>query len=119
MADLIRLSGIRAFGFHGVYPDEQRDGQEFVVDITAHLDLTEAGQTDDLAATVHYGELAEAVAQRVAEERWDLIERVAQRVADLVLDRPAVQAVDVTVHKPQAPIAVPVGDVSVTITRSR
>lgn len=119
MADLIRLTGIRAFGFHGVYPDEQRDGQEFVVDVVASLDLSLAGETDDLAATVHYGELAEAIAQRVTDERWDLIERVAQRVADLVLERRQIERVEVTIHKPQAPIGVPVADVSVTITRTR
>ena len=119
MPDLIRLTGIRAYGFHGVYPDEQRDGQEFVIDVVAYLDLSVAGQTDALSATVHYGELAETVAQRVTDERWDLIERLAQRIADVVLDRTEIDSVEVTVHKPHAPIGVPVEDVSVTIFRTR
>lgn len=119
MADHVTLRGIRAFGYHGVYPDEQRDGQEFVIDVVLSIDLSEAGATDQLAATVHYGELAEAIARRVTDERWDLIERVAERVADLVLEDDRVEAAEVTVHKPEAPMGVHVGDVSVTLFRAR
>jgi 7,8-dihydroneopterin aldolase/epimerase/oxygenase len=118
-ADAITLTGLRALGFHGVYPDEKRDGQEFVVDVTMRLDLRPAGASDDVADTVHYGEVAEEVVAVVAGDPVDLIETLAARIADTVLRRPLVAEVFVTVHKPAAPITVPFTDVSVTITRTR
>ncbi|MFT4305637.1 MAG: dihydroneopterin aldolase [Microbacterium sp.] len=117
--DRITLSGVRATGHHGVYADERRDGQEFVVDLELALDLRPASRSDDVADTVHYGELAEQVVSIVEGDPVDLIETLAQRIADAVLGRPLVEAVRVTVHKPSAPIAVPFGDVAVTIERSR
>ncbi|MFC0680544.1 dihydroneopterin aldolase [Lysobacter korlensis] len=117
--DRIRLVGLRAFGHHGVFPDERRDGQEFLLDVTAWLDLAPAAASDDLTETVHYGELAEALVHAVERDPVDLIETVAQRCADLVLAYDAVQRVEVTVHKPAAPIAVPFTDVEVTVVRER
>lgn len=119
MTDSIRLTGIRATGYHGVYDEERRDGQVFVADVVLELPLERAAATDDVADTVHYGELAEKVAVILAGEPVDLLERLAQRIADAALGFDLVQAVEVTVHKPQAPIPVPFGDVSVTIRRSR
>ncbi|MCR2802076.1 MULTISPECIES: dihydroneopterin aldolase [unclassified Microbacterium] len=121
MSDLdeIAVTGIRAFGRHGVYPDERRDGQEFVADVVLSLDTRGAAATDDVADTVHYGELAEEVAAILAGEPVDLLETLAARIADAVLARRPVQQVRVTVHKPAAPIAVAFSDVSVTITRGR
>jgi dihydroneopterin aldolase len=118
-SDEIRLTGIRVRAFHGVYPDEQEQGQEFVVDLVAHLDLSAAGASDRLEDTVDYGDLAQKVHDLVATERWNLLERVAVRVAELVLEDERVREVEVTVHKQQAPIAVPFDDVSVTIRRWR
>ncbi|SDO41797.1 dihydroneopterin aldolase [Microbacterium sp. ru370.1] len=117
--DRITLTGVRAFGYHGVYPDEKRDGQEFVVDATVFLPLARAAETDDVVDTVHYGELAERIAAIVSGEPVDLLERLAARIADEVLRDERVEAVTVTVHKPAAPIPVPFADVSVTITRGR
>lgn len=117
--DHITLTGVRAFGYHGVYPDEKRDGQEFVVDATVFLPLSRAAETDDVVDTVHYGELAERIAAIVSGEPVDLLERLAARIADEVLRDERVEAVTVTVHKPAAPIPVPFADVSVTITRGR
>lgn len=119
VADRITLTGVRARGFHGVYPDERRDGQEFVVDATLHLSLRRAAETDDVADTVHYGELAERIVALVEGEPVDLLETLAQRIADDVLTDLRVGSVVITVHKPQAPIPVPFGDVAVTIERSR
>lgn len=119
MSDEIRLTGVRATGHHGVFEDERRDGQEFVVDVVVRLPLTSAATTDDLTQTVHYGELAEQIVAAVERDPVDLLEALAERIARLVLERPIVEEVEVTVHKPSAPIAVPFGDVSVTITRSR
>lgn len=118
-ADEITLTGVRAFGYHGVYADEKRDGQEFVVDATLHLSLQRAGETDDVADTVHYGELAELIVAAVENEPVDLLETLAQRIADLILADERVRMTTVTVHKPQAPISVPFADVAVTIRRGR
>lgn len=117
--DRITLSGLRAFAHHGVFDHERRDGQEFVIDVVAHLDLRGAAANDELAATVHYGELAEQVVAAVETDPVDLIETVAERVAAVVLAHGAVWQTTVTVHKPQAPITVPFADVSVTIVRGR
>lgn len=116
---LIRLTGVRARGFHGVFEHEKREGQDFVVDVDMEVDLGPAAETDDLAATVNYGEVAADVVSVVEGPALDLIEAVAGRIADLVLARPRVEAVEVTVHKPQAPVGVPFGDVAVRIRRER
>lgn len=117
--DRITLRGIEVHAHHGVYRAEQELGQTFLIDVDASVDLSTAGRTDDLTATIHYGELAEAIHSLVATERWDLIERVAERIAELVMEDPRVEAVEVTVHKPHAPIPLPIDDVAVTITRRR
>jgi dihydroneopterin aldolase len=119
MTDSIKLRGIEVFAHHGVLAEEQDRGQVFLVDVDVALDLSEAAASDDLSTTLHYGELAQVIHDRVQGERWDLIEKVAGRVADLVLEDERVLRVDVTVHKPHAPIEVPFSDVSVTISRIR
>lgn len=119
MADRITLSGLRATGRHGVFDHERRDGQEFVVDATLWLDLAPAATSDALRDTVDYGALANAIVGHIQGEPLDLIEALAGRIADTCLDDPRVRQVEVTVHKPQAPIDVPFGDVAVTIARSR
>ena len=119
MTDLIRITGIRVFAYHGVLPDEKKDGQNFLVDVELSMDLTPAGASDALAETVDYGLLAQRIHDVVASERWDLIERVATRVAETALEDDRVDAVVATVHKPAAPIAVGFSDVSVTVRRDR
>lgn len=115
--DQITLTGVRAFGHHGVFADERRDGQEFVVDVTLFVDTTRAAASDDVADTVHYGEVAERIVELVGSDPLNLIEGVAARIADDLLGHPLVRAVEVTIHKPHAPITVPFADVSVTIRR--
>ena len=117
--DEITLTGLRVFGRHGVYDDERRTGQDFIVDFTLVLDLRPAGETDDVADTVHYGEAAERVAAIVAGEPVDLLETLAARIAEALLAYPLVDRVRVTVHKPEAPIPLPFADVAVTVERSR
>lgn len=119
MTDSISITGIDVFARHGVLKDEQEQGQIFSVDVSLDLDLSRASVSDDVADTLDYGELARMVHDRVASERWNLIEKVADRVADLVLEDQRVSAVTVTVHKPDAPISVPFRDVSVSISRAR
>lgn len=116
--DRITLTGIRVRAHHGVFDFEREQGQDFVIDLVAWLDLGPAASGDLLAQTVHYGELAEPVANAVASDPVDLIETVAERVARVVLSFP-VERTEVTVHKPEAPIAVPFGDVAVTVVRDR
>lgn len=117
--DRVTLRGLRARGHHGVFPQEREAGQEFVVDVVLGLDTAPAAASDDLTRTVHYGVVAEEVVAVVAGEPVDLIETLAQRVADQCLTHPAVREVEVTVHKPQAPITVPFDDVTITILRRR
>ena len=118
-SDRITVRGIRATGFHGVYAEERRTGQPFVVDVVLHLDLAPAAASDDVTATVHYGELAERVVSAIESDPVDLIETLAQRIADLALSYPVVDEVEVTVHKPEAPVGVSFSDIAVTLLRSR
>lgn len=117
--DTITISGITAVGFHGVFDSERRDGQPFVVDVVLHLDLRAAGTTDNLAATAHYGQVAEQVVAEIAGEPLNLIEALAERIAAGLLAGFPAETVRVTVHKPQAPIPVPFGDVAVSVVRTR
>ena len=117
MSDRITLTGLRVRGHHGVLPQERRDGQDFLVDAVLQLDLRPAGETDDLTRTVHYGELAERLAAVVAGEPVDLLETLAERLAAACLRAPRVCWAEVTVHKPAAPVAVPLADASVTVVR--
>ena len=114
MADRITLTGLRVRGFHGVFEHERRDGQDFVVDLTLWLDLSAAAAGDELKATVHYGELAELAAAIVAGPPRNLIEAVAGEIADSIMGSYPVHAVEVTVHKPSAPIPLEFQDVCVT-----
>lgn len=119
MTDHIVLQGISAHGFHGVLDFEKADGQDFVVDVTLEIDLRRAGRSDLLAHTVSYAEVAADIVDVISGPSLDLIESLAEQIAATALRRPLVQSVEVTVHKPQAPVGVPFGDVQVTIERCR
>ncbi len=131
MSDRITLRGLEVFAHHGVFERERRDGQRFVVDLVVGLDLSAAAGADDVSRTVDYGGLAQRVHDAVASDPVDLLESLAQRIADVVLDTGhdaqhdaepdtgPVDWVEVTVHKPEAPISVTFADVAVTIERSR
>lgn len=117
--DRITLTGLRVHGRHGVHDFERRNGQDFLVDATVWLDLAPAAATDELSATLDYGALAQRAADIVGGDPCNLIETVAARIATEILTDQRVQAVEVTVHKPQAPLAQPFTDVSVTVSRGR
>ena len=118
--DRITLTGLGAVGYHGVFEKERRSGQPFFVDLVLNVDLRPAGATDDLTLTVHYGEVAELVREIIIGTRFQLIEALAQEIATSLLERfPAIAALDVTVHKPKAPIDVTFSDVAVSISRTR
>lgn len=118
--DRIELRGLTVRGSHGVFDFEKRDGQDFVVDITVWMDLRPAAETDDLTRTLHYGELAEHAAAVVAGPSRDLIETVSAEIAEVVLAYDSrVDAVEVVLHKPSAPIPLTFGDVAVVAYRER
>ncbi|OBG31143.1 dihydroneopterin aldolase [Mycobacterium sp. E3198] len=119
MADRIELRGLMARGRHGVFEHERASGQEFVVDITVWIDLAEAAASDDLADTYDYGALAQLAADVVGGPPRRLIEAVGGEIADRVMGDQRVHAVEVVVHKPQAPIPQPFADVAVVVRRSR
>lgn len=117
--DRIVLRGLRARGYHGVYAEERASGQTFLVDLVLHVDTRAAAVSDDVADTVHYGELAAEVVAVVVGEPVNLLEALAARIAQVCLRRPLVETVEVTVHKPEAPVGVPFDDIEVTIVRGR
>jgi dihydroneopterin aldolase len=119
MTDRITLTGLTVRGFHGVFDHERRDGQDFVVDADLEVSHAAAAASDDLADTVDYGDLAQRLAAIVAGDPVDLIETLVVRLADACLADARVQAATVTVHKPQAPIALQFRDVAVTVRRQR
>ena len=113
MNDLLAVHGIEIHAHHGVFDFERRDGQPFVIDTRA------AAAGDDLSRTVDYGALVAEVVTAAEKDPVDLIETLAQRIADVCLGHEQVASVQVTVHKPHAPIAATFSDVALTINRSR
>lgn len=119
MADRIELRGLVVHGRHGVYDHERAGGQRFVIDITVWIDLADAAESDALVDTYDYARLAERASEIAAGPPRNLIETVGAEIADYVMDDRRVHAVEVVVHKPQAPIPQPIADVAVVIRRSR
>ena len=117
--DQLSVTGIECYGHHGVFEHEKRDGQTFVVDLTLGIDTAPAAASDDLRDTVDYGSLVAAVKEAVEADPVDLIETLAQRLADVCLRDVRVEWARITVHKPDAPIEATFGDVTLTITRER
>ncbi|NDA80494.1 MAG: dihydroneopterin aldolase [Actinobacteria bacterium] len=118
--DKIKITGVRATGFHGVLPEERTGGQSFVVDCELFLNLTPAIKSDDLAKTIDYAEVSLIIREAIEGPALNLIEALAGRIADAIIKRyRRVQRVVVTVHKPEAPIPVDFLDVSVVIERKR
>lgn len=119
----IKITGLRVFAHHGVFDFERQNGQDFYIDATVWMAGNKAAITDDLGDTVHYGTLAQAIVENVRNEPVDLIETLAQRLLDLVLNfggptSPILKA-EITVHKPNAPIPYDFADVSITVKASR
>ena len=117
--DRLAVLGIEAYGHHGVFDFERREGQIFKVDLVLGMDTRPAARSDDLQDTVDYGTLVAAVKKAVENDPVDLIEKLAQRIADVCLTDPRVQWTEVTLHKPEAPIEATFSDVALTIFRSR
>ena len=118
-SDRLAVVGIEAFGHHGVLDFERRDGQVFRVDLALGVDTRAAARSDDLQDTVDYGNLVAAVKKAIEHDPVDLIETLAERIADVCLTDTRVEWAEVTVHKPDAPIEATFSDVALTIHRSR
>ena len=120
LRDRIRLLGITAVGYHGVFEFEKREGQPFAVDVVLHVDAAPAAAGDDLTRTVNYAEVADTVVGFITGAPFDLIETLADRIARAVLaEQPLAEAAEVTVHKPKAPISHEFTDVQVCVLRDR
>jgi 7,8-dihydroneopterin aldolase/epimerase/oxygenase len=117
--DRICLQGLRVFARHGVRPHERRDGQEFIVDAVLWLDTRAAAASDDLSLTVDYGAVADRLVALASGPPVRLVETLAQRLADGCLSEPGVEEVEITVHKPHAPLGHRFSDLTVTIWRER
>ncbi|HXS64694.1 MAG TPA: dihydroneopterin aldolase [Streptosporangiaceae bacterium] len=115
--DRVSLVGLRGFGRHGVLPEERIHGQEFVIDATLWLDTRPAAAADDLTKTVSYADVAQQLHKIVTGEPVQLIETLAERLADACLANERIKQVEITVHKPSAPIPLPFKDVTVTVRR--
>jgi len=119
MTDQLAIRGIECFAHHGVFAFERREGQVFVIDLVLGVDTAPAAVSDDLHDTVDYGSLVTSVKAAVETEPVDLIETLAQRIADVCLLDARVEWARVTVHKPDAPIDATFSDVALTIDRKR
>lgn len=118
MTDELMITGVECFAHHGVFDFERREGQVFVIDLALGVDTRAAAKSDDLQETVDYGTLVDRVRAAVESEPVDLIETVAQRIADVCLTERRVEWARVTIHKPDAPIDATFRDVALTITRT-
>ena len=118
--DKILITDLHLFAYHGVNLEEKLHGQNYYIDITADVDLTKACRSDDIDDTVSYSKMIRRATYVFTAEKFDLIEKAAQEIADILLrefDR--LQAVEVTVRKPEAPVKAEIGFVAVSIRRER
>lgn len=116
--DQITIEKLTVFGNHGVYPEENKLGQKFLVSLVLHTDTRKAGLNDELENSINYGDVSQYVRQFFEENTFKLIERVAEKLAEgLLLRYSLLEKVDVKIEKPWAPIAIPVESVGVEISR--
>ena len=118
MADLIRITGIKGFGYHGVFEAERTNGQDFYVDVELEVDLFRASVSDDVKDTINYAEVTDLVLEEITTNPVSLIEKLAGRIAEkIIVTFAQAGRVTVTVHKPHAPVKAEIKDISVTISR--
>ena len=116
--DKIKIENLEVFANHGVFPEENKLGQKFLVSVTMYTDTRHAGKTDDLTASIHYGEVSQFIDRYMKEHTYQLIERVAESLAEeLLLNTAHLEKVCVEVKKPWAPVGLPLESVSVEIER--
>lgn len=116
--DKIMIKNLEVFGYHGVFSEETDKGQKFIISATLYCDLRKAGQTDDLLKTINYGGTTRMMHRFVEKHRFQLIETVAERLAEkMLLEVPRLQKIKIEVQKPEAPIGLPLETVAVEIER--
>lgn len=120
MSDRIEITGLFGFGYHGLFDDERENGQGFFVDAILNMDLSKASRSDSIDDTVNYSTLCDLILEEIVGPPVSLIEKLAVQIAERILrEYPKVDSVRITVHKPDAPVAAKVRDLSVSIVRSR
>lgn len=116
--DQIRIKNLRIFAYHGVYEQEKEQGQNFIVNAVLHVEMEKAGRSDDIADAVDYGAVCLFIDEYMRENRFDLLEAVAEHVTkELLFTFPAIRQVEMEIEKPNAPIPLRFDSVSVKITR--
>lgn len=116
--DQIIIENLETFGYHGVFEEEAFLGQKFIINAKLFLDTRKAGKTDDLSTSLDYGEACQTIKKLVETERYQLIERLAEEIAEkLLLAFERLDSVEITVKKPWAPVLVSLDTVAVTIRR--
>jgi len=119
MSDFIEIKGISGFGYHGLFEHERQNGQSFAVDVKLELLKKKASKSDDINDAVDYSEVAKLVYARIVGEPVNLIEHLAQLMAQELLGTFPLKSVEVVVHKANAPVGLPVSDIAVRIKRSQ
>lgn len=120
MSDRIEITGLFGFGYHGLFDDERENGQGFLVDVILNMDLSKVSHSDSIDDTVNYSTLCDLVLEEIVGPPVSLIEKLAAQIAERILrEYPKVDSVRITVHKPDAPVAAKVKDLSVSLVRSR
>lgn len=120
MSDRIEITGLFGFGYHGLFDDERESGQGFLVDVILNMDLSKVSQSDSIDDTVNYSTLCDLILEEIVGPPVSLIEKLAAQIAERILrEYPKVDSVRITVHKPDAPVAAKVKDLSVSLVRSR
>jgi len=116
--DRIKIEGLEIYAGHGVFPEENRNGQMFVVNAVLYSDLAPAGKADELTLSTHYGEVCHLLSCYLKENTFQLIEAAAEHAAlEVLLNFPLVKEVKIELCKPDAPIGLPFKNVSVCIKR--
>lgn len=117
--DQIKIENLEIFAYHGVFPEEREKGQFFYVDATLYLDIHKAGKTDDLSYSINYGEVCHFIYNFMKQHTFSLIETVVERLAESVLLAfPLILYLELTVKKPEAPVGLPFGNISISISRN-
>lgn len=118
MMDYIKITGLKLYAYHGVLPDEQKNGQDFYINARLFYSMRKPGQSDDLNDALNYAEVCEFIGKTFSEKRFDLIEAAAEHLCEsLLLAFPVLEKIELELRKPHAPIQMEFGDVSVNMTR--
>ena len=116
--DKIQIKNLEIFANHGAFPEENKLGQKFVISATLYTSTRKAGKTDDLTASIHYGEVSQFITKFVREHTWKLLETVVEQLAEaMLLQIPHLEKVELEIKKPWAPVGLPLETVSVSIER--